>query len=37
LIRLHSEVLGNLSFAIFHPRKAYDEFSKSKSEKSGLE
>jgi hypothetical protein len=37
LIRLHSEVLGNIFFAIFHPRKAYNEFRKNQSKKSELE
>ena len=29
LVKLHSEKLGNLFFAIFHPIKAYNEFRKS--------
>jgi hypothetical protein len=34
LIRLHSQVFGDLSFTLFHPRQAYNEFRKHKSEKS---
>jgi hypothetical protein len=33
LVILHSEALGKLFFAIFHPRKAYNEFRKAQIEK----
>lgn len=37
LVKLHSEKLGSLFFAVFHPRKAYNEFRKTQNKKESQE